>query len=229
MKIELKQINIKMEKNEYDMLQGILDVENGFTNPAYNLTYEQLIKLEGFKKKKTENILNAIEKSKNVSLAKFIYALGILNVGKKTAIDLSRKFKNLNNLFNATFDDLIKVKDIGEIVANSIIDYFKNEKNITLINLILKKSVNILQEEEKEIKNNFFKGKKVVLTGSLVNFKRDKLSEILTSLGAEVVSSVSKNTDIVICGSDAGSKLDKAKKLNISIMQEEELLKSLDI
>lgn len=196
----------------------------------YNLTYEQLFNLEGFKNKKTQNTLNAIEKSKNVSLAKFIYALGILNVGKKTAIDLSKKFKTLNNLFNANFEELIEVKDIGEVVANSIIEYFKNEKNITLINLILEKGVKVEEEaEEKEVLDNFFKNKKVVLTGSLVNFKRDKLTEILTSLGAEVVSSVSKNTDLVIVGNDAGSKLEKAKSLNINILTEEELLKNLDI
>ena len=195
----------------------------------YDLTYEQLFCLEGFKNKKTENTLKAIENSKNVSFAKFIYALGILNVGKKTAIDLSKKFKNLNNLINVTFEELIDIKDIGEVVANSIIEYFNNEKNITLINLILNKGVNIEELEEKEIEDNFFKGKKIVLTGSLINFKREQLTQILSSLGAEVVSRVSKNTDLVICGSDAGSKLEKAQKLNIYIMQEEELLKTLNI
>ncbi|MBE5746326.1 MAG: NAD-dependent DNA ligase LigA [Clostridiales bacterium] len=194
----------------------------------YDLTYDDLFNLEGFKNKKTENMLKAIENSKNVSLAKFIYAIGILNVGKKTALDLSKKFKNLNNLINASMEDLINIKDVGEIVANSIIDYFKNEKNIDLINLILQKGVKIIDSEEVEIKDNFFKDKKVVLTGSLINYKRDKLSEILQNLGAEVVSSVSKNTDLVIVGSDAGSKLDKATKLGIKIMNEEELIKTLD-
>lgn len=195
----------------------------------YDLTYEQLFNLEGFKNKKTENTLKAIEKSKNVSLAKFIYALGVLNVGKKTAIDLSKKFKTLNNLINAKIEELIDIKDIGEVVANSIIEYFANEKNIKLIELILQKGVIIEELEEKEVKDNYFKNKKIVLTGSLVNFKREKLTEILVSLGAEVVSSVSKNTDLVIVGSDAGSKLEKAQKLNINIMQEEELLKTLNI
>jgi len=194
----------------------------------YDLTYDDLFNLEGFKNKKTENMLKAIENSKNVSLAKFIYAIGILNVGKKTALDLSKKFKNLNNIINASMEDLINIKNVGEIVANSIIDYFKNEKNIDLINLILQKGVKIIDSEEVEIKDNFFKDKKVVLTGSLINYKRDKLSEILQNLGAEVVSSVSKNTDLVIVGSDAGSKLDKATKLGIKIMNEEELIKTLD-
>jgi len=195
----------------------------------YDLTYEQLINLESFKNKKTENTLNAIQSSKNVTLAKFIYALGILNVGKKTAIDLSKKFKNLNNLINAKFEDLIEIKDIGEVVANSIVEYFNNEKNITLINLILNKGVKVEGIEEKEIEDNFFKGKKIVLTGSLINFKREQLTNILLNFGAEVVSSVSKNTDLVICGSDAGSKLEKAQKLNINIIEEEELLKTLNI
>jgi len=193
----------------------------------YDLTYEQLINLDGFKAKKTENTLNAIQKSKNVSLAKFIYALGILNVGKKTAIDLSKKFKTLNNLINSKFEELIDIKDIGEVVANSIIEYFKNEKNIRLIELILQKGIIVEELEEKEIKDNYFKNKKVVLTGSLINFKRDKLTEILQSLGAEVVSSVSKNTDLVIVGQEAGSKLEKAKKLNILTLTEDELLKKL--
>lgn len=193
----------------------------------YDLTYEQLLSLEGFKNKKVENTLKAIENSKNVTLSKFIYAIGILNVGKKTANDLSKTFKSLAALINATQEELIQIKDIGEIVATSILEYFKNEKNINLINLILEKGVKIENPVENIIEDNFFKGKKIVLTGSLINFKRDKLTEILTSFGAEVVSSVSKNTDLVIAGTEAGSKLDKANALNIKVINEEELMKLL--
>ena len=193
----------------------------------YDLTYEQLFNLEGFKKKKSENMLKAIENSKNVTFAKFIFAIGILNVGKKTAIDLSKKFKNLDNLKNARFEELIEIKDIGEVVANSILEYFANEKNIKLIERILEKGVKIQEEEIIEVKDNYFKGKKIVLTGSLETFSRNELSEILTKLGADVVSSVSKATDLVIVGKEAGSKLDKAKILNIELMDEEKLLKTL--
>ena len=194
----------------------------------YDLTYEDLFSLESFKEKKSNNILKALEKSKNVDLAKFIYSLGILNVGKKTAIDLSKKFKTLNNLISASFEELISIKDVGEIVANSILDYFKNEKNINLINLILNKGVKVKELTETIVKDNFFNNKKIVLTGTLENFKREELTEILQSLGAEVVSSVSKNTNLVIAGVNAGSKLEKAQALNIKIMNENELLESLN-
>lgn len=195
----------------------------------YDLTYDDLIKLDSFKEKKTQNILNNIEKSKNVTLSKFIYAIGILNVGKKTARDLAKEFKSLENLKNATSEDLIKIKDIGEIVANSILDYFKNEKNIVLINKILEKGVKIEEIKENSIQqDNFFNNKTIVLTGTLKNFKREELTEILLSLGASVTSSVSKNTDLVVVGEDAGSKLDKATKLGIKTMNEEELLEKLN-
>ena len=184
--------------------------------------------MESFKNKKTQNILNAIEKSKVVGLSKFIFAIGILNVGKKTARDLAKKFKTFENFKNAKYEDLISIKDIGEIVANSILDYFSNEKNLVLINKIFEKGVKVLEEEtEKETKQNFFSGKKIVLTGALQNYKREELSEILSSFGADISSSVSKNTDLVICGEDAGSKLTKAQSLNVKIMFEDELIEKL--
>lgn len=194
----------------------------------YDLKYDDLIVLEKFKDKKTNNILNSIEKSKNVSLSKFIFAIGILNVGKKTARDLANKFKTLENLKNATNEDLIEIKDIGEIVANSIIEYFKNEKNIILINKILEKGVKIEELSVKEVKDNFFKDKTIVLTGTLINFKRQELTEILLNLGAKVTESVSKNTDLVVAGIDAGSKLTKAQQLNIKVMNEQELIEMLN-
>lgn len=194
----------------------------------YDLTYSQLLELESFKQKKTQNILDAIEKSKKVTLSKFIFAIGILNVGKKTARDLAKTFKTFENFKNASFDSLIQIQDIGEIVANSILDYFANEKNNVLINKIFEKGVVVLGEENSTIqKENYFSGKKIVLTGALQSFKREELSEILLSFGADVVSSVSKNTDLVICGEDAGSKLAKAQSLNIKTINEQELLELL--
>lgn len=192
----------------------------------YDLTYEQILELESFKEKKTNNILNAIQKSKVVSLPKFIFAIGILNVGKKTAQDLARKFKTFQNFKNATFEELIEIRDIGDVVANSILEYFKNEKNIKLINDIFSKGVKV-EEENFETTNSNFSGLKVVLTGTLEHFKREELTEILTKLGADVVSSVSANTNLVICGENAGSKLEKAQKLNIKIINEQELLEML--
>ena len=194
----------------------------------YDIKYDDLFCLEGFKHKKTQNMLEAISKSKNVTLAKFIYAIGILNVGKKTAIDLSKKFKTFDNFRNATFEDLIEIKDIGEIVANSILDYFKNEKNLNLIEKIFSKGVSIENAVIYDVKDNVFKDKTVVLTGTLNNYKREELTQILLQKGANVTSSVSKNTDYVIVGQDAGSKLQKAIQLNIKILKEEELEKMLD-
>lgn len=194
----------------------------------YDLKYEQIIELENFKHKKTQNILDAIEKSKNIPLSKFIFAIGILNVGKKTARDLAKTFKTFENFRNASFESLTAIDDIGEIVANSILDYFANEKNIVLINKIFEKGVNVQGEENQDIKTeNYFYGKKIVLTGTLENYKREELSEILLSFGADVVTSVSKNTNLVICGKDAGSKLAKAQSLNIKTINEEELLELL--
>ena len=194
----------------------------------YDIKYEDMINLEGFKIKKTENLLKAIEKSKNVSLSKFIFAIGIINVGKKTAQDLSKKFKTFENFKRATFDELISIKDIGDIVANSILDYFKNEKNINLINQILSKGVTIEENVLKEVQENVFKDKIIVLTGTLTHYKREELTEILQNLGATVTNSVSKKTDIVIVGQDAGSKLIKAKDLAIRIMEEDELIENLN-
>ncbi len=194
----------------------------------YDIKYEKLIELESFKDKKTQNILDSIEKSKNVTLSKFIYAIGILNVGKKTSRDLAKKFKSLSAFKDANMDDLIEIKDIGEIVAKSILDYFSNEKNIVLINKILEKGVKIEEQKQSEnTKQNYFTNKKIVLTGSLENYTRENLSEILISLGAEISSSVSKNTDLVILGENAGSKLAKAQSLGIKIMEETELVNML--
>lgn len=189
----------------------------------YDLTYNQILELESFKEKKTNNILNAIENSKKVSLSKFIYAIGILNVGKKTARDLAHKFKTFENFKNATFEDLVEIKDIGDVVANSILEYFKNEKNLKLIEDIFSKGV-IVQDENTNTNTSKFSGKTIVLTGTLNNFKRDELTEILSNLGANVTSSVSAKTDLVICGENAGSKLEKAQKLNVKVVYEEELI-----
>lgn len=193
----------------------------------YDLKYEQLLELESFKEKKANNILSSIEKSKEVSLSKFIYAIGILNVGKKTARDLAKTFKTFECFKNAKFEELTKIKDVGEVVAQSILDYFDNEKNVVLINKIFEKGVKVLVEEETVVKENYFNNKKIVLTGTLSNFKREELTEILISLGAVVSGSVSKNTDLVICGLDAGSKLAKAKSLGVKVIDENELIQKL--
>ncbi len=185
----------------------------------FKLKYEDLIRLDGFKKQKTENLLNSIEKSKRIEFSKFIYALGIDNIGKKTASDLADKFVNIENLKNATFDDLISIEEFGEIMAKGVAEYFDIEENLNEINELLSLGVDI--SHQNSVGEGVFSGEKVVLTGSLT-IKRDDATKIIKSLGGEVVSSVSKNTTIVLAGENAGNKLDKAKALGIKIISEED-------
>lgn len=187
----------------------------------YRLKFEELLTLDKFGEKKATNLLKAIENSKNCSLESFIYSLNIPNVGVKTAKDLVKQFKSLDAIKNATFDELIKVSDIGDIVANSIINFFKEERIVNIIDDMLNIGVNPVYEE-KEIKNNEFEGKTVVVTGTLKNYSRAQIKEKLESLGAKVSGSVSKKTHYVIVGADAGSKYEKAKELGLNILSEEE-------
>lgn len=186
----------------------------------YLLTEEQVKDLEGFKQAKTDNLLNAIEKSKSVPFANFIYALGIDNVGKKTAKELARHFGSLSNLLNASREEFLSLADVGEIIADGLFDFFNNENNLTEIQLLLERGVNVEAVESENV-DGIFSGKKFVLTGTLQSFSRDDASKIIEKLGGETFSSVSKKTDVVLAGESAGSKLDKAKALGIQIMDEE--------
>ena len=194
----------------------------------YSLTKEQLLSLEKVKEKKATNLLNAIEKSKEVSLDKFIYAIGIPEVGDKTARDLAEAFKSLDNLMSATFNELIQINDVGEIIANNILQFFDDEQNIKEINDLINCGVIIKSQRQSAKIESEFTGKKVVLTGGLEKYSRNEASDIIRKLGGECVSSVSKNTDLVIAGSDAGSKLEKAKSLNIQIINEDEFIKIIE-
>lgn len=206
-----------------DMTAGQLYDELGIEKFAdiYSLTEEKLSRLDGFKKLKTENLLNAIEASKNVDFSNFIFALGIDNIGKKTAKDLARCFSSLSALKNASIEDLIKIEDVGEIVARSVFDFFADENNIKEINDLINAGVKI-KDEHSSVKNGVFSGEKIVLTGTLVDFKRDDAAKIIESLGGEIMSGVSKKTTLVIAGESAGSKLDKARTFGIRIIDEAE-------
>lgn len=192
----------------------------------FNLKPEMLEGLEGFKEKKINNLFDSLEKSKKVEWSNFIFALGIMNVGKKTAFVLSKKFPTLEDIKNADLETLTNIEDIGEIVATSIIEYFADADNINNIEKLFEAGVTI-NKAESISENATFTNKTVVLTGSLTNFTRPDLTKLLLSMGANVTSSVSKKTDIVIAGIEAGSKLDKAKELNIRIIEEPELLELL--
>ena len=190
----------------------------------FTLDREEVRKLEGYKDAKTDNLISAIEQSKNVPYANFIYALGIENVGRKTARDLSNKFTTIEQLMLVSKEQLIEVEDVGEIVADCIVNYFSNQDNVYQIQKLLELGVNIAYEKEK--KQGVFSGEKVVLTGTLQDYKRDDAAKIIEELGGEILSSVSKKTTMVLAGESAGSKLDKARALGIKII-DEDVFKSL--
>ncbi|HCG3173364.1 TPA: NAD-dependent DNA ligase LigA [Clostridium perfringens] len=187
----------------------------------YKLEYEKLLDLDKFGPKKAQNLLDAIEKSKDCTLEAFLYSLGIPNVGVKTAKDLVKRFESLENLEKATFEELVSVQDVGDIVARSIIEFFKEERTLKVINELLSLGVNP-HYEKKEVLESPFMGKTVVVTGTLENYSRTSIKEKLEFLGAKVSGSVSKKTDFVIAGEAAGSKYDKAKSLGVTILSEEE-------
>lgn len=187
----------------------------------YKLKEEELIELEKFGAKKAQNLLEAIESSKNCELYAFIYALGIPNVGVKTAKDLVSRFKSIEGLKNATFEELVGVQDVGDIVAQGVMAFFKEEKVLETIEELLALGVNP-RFIEKEVVESLFEGKTVVATGSLKNYSRTEIKDKLESLGAKVSGSVSKKTDYVIAGEAAGSKLTKAEELGIRVLSEEE-------
>jgi DNA ligase, NAD-dependent len=189
----------------------------------YRIEKNDLLSLDKFAEKKAQNLIDSIEKSKNCDLASFIYSLGIPNVGKKTATDLVKTFKTLDNIQKAKEEELIAVPDIGGIVAKSILEFFKEEKIISSINELLELGVKpYYEEEEEEVSENPFSGKTVVVTGTLKNYTRTGIKEKLESLGAKVSGSVSKKTDYLLAGEAAGSKHDKALELGVRIINEEE-------
>ncbi len=187
----------------------------------YKLKEEELIGLEKFGPKKAQNLLDAIEKSKDCELYAFIYALGIPNVGVKTAKDIVNKFKSIEGLKNAKFEELVEVPDVGDVVAQDVVSFFKEEKVLETIDELLELGVNP-KFEEVEVTENPFMGKTVVATGSLQNYSRSEIKAKLESLGAKVAGSVSKKTDYVIAGEAAGSKLTKAQELGVKVLSEEE-------
>jgi DNA ligase (NAD+) len=187
----------------------------------YKLEKEELLTLEKFGPKKAQNLLDAVEKSKNCELYRFIYALGIPNVGVKTAKDLVNKFKSIEGMKNATIEDLVTVSDVGDIVANCVIQFFNEEKTIDNINELLEIGVNPTYEEVKIIESPF-EGKTVVVTGTMEKYSRNEIKEKLEILGAKVSGSVSKKTDYVIAGEETGLKLQKAIDLGVKVLNEEE-------
>ena len=203
-------------------------VEKGLIADAadqYSLTAGQLSELDRMAAKSADNVLKALEKSKTTTLARFIYALGIRDVGEATAHNLAQYFADLEALMKADEETLQEVQDIGPIVAHHIVSFFKQKHNKDVIKKLLKAGVHWPKVASAASKDSKISGKTMVITGTLVSMKRDELKSRLQELGAKVTGSVSKNTDYVIVGADPGSKYDKAQKLGIEILDEQAVLK----
>lgn len=200
-----------------------LDIKS--VDDLYSLTKEDLLSLEGFKDKKSENLIKSLEKSKKVRLNNFINALGIAEVGEKTSYELAQKFKSFDRFRKAKLKELLEIDDIGDVVAANIVEFFEDENIGKSIDSLLAKGIEIEEAKEEASK---FTGKTFVLTGTLENYSRKELTDLLLSLGAKVTSSVSKNTDYIVYGKNPGSKLDKGKKLQVSLLKEDDFIDMLD-
>ncbi len=190
----------------------------------FSLKEGDLVPLERFAEKSARNLIQAINKSRRISLARFIYSLGIRHVGEETAVDLANHFGSLEKLEKASLEELESIPDIGQIVAQSIYDYFHNEQNRRFIQRLIESGIEIIKPQP--IKKTL-KGKTFVLTGTLSSLTREEAKAKIRARGGDVSSTVSKNTDFVVCGENPGSKYEKAKKLGVKIIGEKEFLKML--
>ena len=189
----------------------------------YFLTKEQLVDLDRQAEKSAQNLIEAIDGSKNPSLDKFIYALGIRHVGERTAKLLANHFGSIKNLISTTQDELTAIHEIGPEIAASIIEFFHEQKNINVLNKFFKAGIN---PQKKEVQTSTpLQGKSFVFTGTMENMGRNEAQTIVENLGGTIQSSVTKKTTYVVAGSDPGSKLDKARSSGIQIISENEFLK----
>ena len=192
------------------------------------LNLQTLAALDRMGEKSAQNLLDAIEHSKRTTLARFIYALGIRNVGEATAKDLAQHFGSLDNLLAADAESLQQVRDIGPVVAQSIVDFLAETHNREVIAQLRASGVHWPEHERRKTAELPFSGKTFVLTGTLAAMNRDEAREKLEALGAKVSGSVSKKTDYVVAGAEAGSKLDKAQELGVAVLDEQQFLALLN-
>ena len=190
----------------------------------FKLDLTTLTRLERMGAKSAENALASLEKAKNTTLARFIFALGIREVGEATALNLANHFKTLEALQNADLEALQQVPDVGEVVANRILAFWHEPHNVAVVNDLIAQGVHWETVETKEVTENRFKGKTVVLTGTLTQMGRNEAKALLQDMGAKVSGSVSAKTDFVIAGDAAGAKLTKAQELGVAVLTEEEFL-----
>jgi DNA ligase (NAD+) len=228
--VKRKFIHFFVSKKAFDieglgpkLIDKLMD-ENLVSDPSdiFKLKEGDLIPLERFAEKSASNLINSIEESKEVPFSSFIRALGIRYVGEETSIDLALHFGNLEGLKRATLEELEAIPDIGNVVAKSVYNWFRNKSNLSFVDKLLKSGVKIIFPQKIEKK---LKGKKFVFTGSLKNMVREEAKNKVRVMGGEVSSSVSKETDFLVCGDSPGSKKEKAEKLGVKILQEKEFLK----
>ena len=186
-----------------------------------------LLTKEGFKEKKVFSLIDSIENSKSNNLDRLIYGLGIRNVGKKVARILCEKYPSMDELINAKEEDISMIPDIGPIIASNVYSYFRDPRNIEMIDILKEKGLNMVYTSSRREDETIFTGKTVVLTGSLENFTRDEASAIIENMGGKTSGSVSKKTDYVLYGSEAGSKLTKAQSLGIKLITESDFMEMI--
>ncbi len=209
---------VVMQLADKELIRDVADI--------YYLTKEDILTLEGFKDKSANNLITAIENSKANNLDKLVFAFGIRNVGEKAARMLCEEFKTIENLINASAEDIIKIDGFGGIVAQSVVNYFANENVHRIIGRLKDKGVNttFVSTVESEV----LKGRTIVVTGTLPTLSRDAAEKLITDNGGKAASSVSKKTSYVLAGEKAGSKLDKANRLGIPVITEEEFLNMIN-
>jgi DNA ligase (NAD+) len=190
----------------------------------YSLSHDDFMTLDLFAEKKAKNLYNSIMNTKNCSLANFIYALGIPNIGKHLAGVLASRFRDINLIIQSKYDDLTEIDEIGPIVTDSLIGFFNNSRNLLMIKRLLKAGVYPAYEQTL----NSLDGKKFIFTGTLKKYTRKEAESRVMELGGRCVSSVSGNTDFLVAGENPGSKLEKARKLGINIISEDEFAKIIE-
>lgn len=208
--------------SEKTIAQLMDELDINVVDDIYDLTYEQLIKLERFGDKKSKNLLEAIENSKKVDLSHFIYAIGIPNVGERTSRDLANKFKSFDKLRASKVDELTEIDDIGEITAENIVEFFSDPNISKSIENLLAKGIEISKPKE-DNNSDGLNNLTFVITGTIENYKRDDIKNLIEKNGGKVTGSVSKNTDILLAGEKAGSKKTKAEELNVEIYEDQRL------
>ena len=189
----------------------------------FDLKEGDILPLERFADKSAKKIVENIQKRKEVSFSRFIYSLGIRNVGQKTSIDLSKKFKSIEDLAKSNIEGLENISDVGPIVSKSIVEWFEDKDNIKFLKKLKERGVSYFFEKS----GNKFSGKTFVITGTLNKMSRELVKEKIISLGGEVSEAVSKNTDYLVLGENPGSKYEKARDLGVEIVEEGKFLKMI--